>query len=98
MLDPRIDIANMLYELREKLNELECKLWEIPHHEEPVAEYDAVYTAPQSGDYMHPDTPTHENQKVSATRLTGIHVVNVGWNLLNGIGIHTTTVITQMQI
>jgi hypothetical protein len=60
MLDPRLDIANMLYELREKLNELECKLWEIPHHQEPVEEYEAVFTAPKSGDYMHPDTPTHE--------------------------------------
>ena len=60
MLDPRIDLANMLHELREKLNEVEMKLWEIPHHEEPVQEYEAVFTAPAEGDYMHPDTPTHD--------------------------------------
>jgi len=60
MLDPRIDLANMLFEMREKLNEIEMKLWEIPHHEEPVEEYEAVFTAPAEGDYMHPDTPTHE--------------------------------------
>ena len=39
MLDPRIDLANMLHELREKLNEVEMKLWDIPHHAEPVEEY-----------------------------------------------------------
>ena len=39
MLDPRIDLANMLFEMREKLNEIEMKLWSIPHHEEPVHEY-----------------------------------------------------------
>jgi hypothetical protein len=60
MLDPRIDLANMLHELREKLNEVEMKLWEIPHHAEPVQEYEAVFTAPAVGDYMHPDTPTHD--------------------------------------
>lgn len=60
MLDPRIDLANMLHELREKLNEVEMKLWEIPHHAEPVEEYEAVFTAPAEGDYLHPDTPTHE--------------------------------------
>ncbi len=60
MLDPRIDLANMLFEMREKLNEIEMKLWEIPHHEEPVEEYEAVFTAPAEGDYMHPYTPTHE--------------------------------------
>ena len=60
MLDPRIDLANMLHELREKLNEVEMKLWEIPHHAEPVQEYEAVFTAPAEGDYMHPDTPTHD--------------------------------------
>ena len=60
MLDPRIDLANMLFEMREKLNEIEMKLWSIPHHEEPVHEYEAVFTAPAEGDYMHPDTPTHE--------------------------------------
>ena len=60
MLDPRIELANMLHELREKLNEVEMKLWEIPHHEEPVQEYEAVFTAPAEGDYMHPDTPTHD--------------------------------------
>ena len=60
MLDPRIDLANMLHELREKLNEVEMKLWEIPHHAEPVQEYEAVFTAPAIGDYMHPDTPTHD--------------------------------------
>ena len=54
MLDPRIDLANMLFEMREKLNEIEMKLWEIPHHEEPVEEYEAVFTAPAEGDYMHP--------------------------------------------
>ena len=47
MLDPRIDLANMLHELREKLNEVEMKLWEIPHHAEPVEEYEAVFTAPE---------------------------------------------------
>ena len=60
MLDPRIDLANMLYELREKLNEVEMKLWEIPHHQEPVEEYEAVFTAPAEGDYLHPYTPSHE--------------------------------------
>lgn len=59
MLDPRIDLANMLHELREKLNNIEMKLWEIPHHQEPVEEYDAVFTAPAEGDYLHPATPTH---------------------------------------
>ena len=60
MLDPRIDLANMLHELREQLNKVEMKLWEIPHHEEPVEEYEAVFTAPAEGDYLHPYTPTHE--------------------------------------
>jgi hypothetical protein len=60
MLDPRIDLANMLHELREKLNHIEMKLWEIPHHQEPVEEYEAVFTAPVQGDYLHPLTPTHE--------------------------------------
>lgn len=60
MLDPRIDLANMLHELREKLNLIEMKLWEIPHHAEPVEEYEAVFTAPAEGDYLHPLTPTHE--------------------------------------
>jgi len=60
MLDPRIDLANMLHELREKLNQIEMKLWEIPHHQEPVEEYEAVFTAPAEGDYLHPMTPTHE--------------------------------------
>lgn len=60
MLDPRIDLANMLHELREKLNEVEMKLWDIPHHAEPVEEYEAVFTAPAEGDYLHPLTPTHE--------------------------------------
>lgn len=59
MLDPRIDLANMLHELREKLNQIEMKLWEIPHHQEPVEEYEAVFTAPAEGDYLHPATPTH---------------------------------------
>ena len=59
MLDPRIELANMLYEMKEKLNEIEMKLWAIPHHEEPVAEYEAVFTAPAEGDYLHPATPTH---------------------------------------
>ena len=59
MLDPRIDLANMLHELREKLNNIEMKLWEIPHHQEPVEEYEAVFTAPAQGDYLHPATPTH---------------------------------------
>ena len=59
MLDPRIELANMLYEMKEKLNEIEMKLWTIPHHEEPVAEYEAVFTAPAEGDYLHPATPTH---------------------------------------
>ena len=60
MLDPRIDLANMLHELREKINQVEMKLWEIPHHQEPVEEYEAVFTAPAEGDYLHPMTPTHE--------------------------------------
>lgn len=60
MLDPRIDLANMLHELREQLNKVEMKLWEIPHHAEPVEEYEAVFTAPAEGDYLHPLTPTHE--------------------------------------
>ncbi len=60
MLDPRIDLANMLHELREKLNNIEMKLWEIPHHQEPVETYEAVFTAPAQGDYLHPLTPTHE--------------------------------------
>jgi hypothetical protein len=60
MLDPRIELANMVFEMREKLMEIEMKLWDIPHHEEPVAEYDAVFTAPAEGDYLHPMTPTHE--------------------------------------
>jgi hypothetical protein len=40
MLDPRIDLANMIWEMREKLTQIEMKLWEIPHHEEPVEEYE----------------------------------------------------------
>ena len=59
MLDPRIELANLIFELREKLNRVEMKLWEIPHHAEPVETYDAVYSAPAEGDYMHPMTPTH---------------------------------------
>ncbi len=59
MLDPRIELSNMIWEMREKLNHIEMKLWEIPHHEEPVQEYEAVFTAPAEGDYLHPATPTH---------------------------------------
>ena len=60
MLDTRIALANMIWEMREKLTQIEMKLWEIPHHEEPVEEYEAVFTAPAEGDYIHPMTPTHE--------------------------------------
>ena len=55
-MDPRIDVMNMIWEVREKLNQLEMKLWEIPH---TVETYEAPFVAPVEGDYMHPETPTH---------------------------------------
>jgi hypothetical protein len=58
MLDPRQEIMEMIHGVRESLNALEMKLWEIPHHE-PVEEYEEVFVAPAVGDYMHPSTPTH---------------------------------------
>ena len=58
MLDPRQEIMEMIHGVREQLNKLEMKLWEIPHHEEPE-QYAEVFVAPAVGDYMHPSTPTH---------------------------------------
>ena len=85
MLDPRIDLANMLFEMREKLNEIEMKLWEIPHHEEPVEEYEACIQQHQ----------LTKDQKVFQMRPIGIHVANVGWNQQHTNGILTTIAITQ---
>ena len=58
MLDPRQEIMEMIHGVRDSLNKLEMKLWEIPHHEEPE-QYQEVFVAPAVGDYMHPSTPTH---------------------------------------
>jgi hypothetical protein len=58
MLDPRQEIMEMIHGVREQLNKLEMKLWDIPHHEEPE-QYQEVFVAPAVGDYMHPSTPTH---------------------------------------
>ena len=58
MLDPRQEIMEMIHGVRESLNALEMKLWEIPHHE-PVETYEEVFVAPVEGDYLHPSTPTH---------------------------------------
>jgi hypothetical protein len=55
-MDPRIELENMIWEMREKLNQIEMKLWEIPH---AVETYEAPFVAPVEGDYMHPETPTH---------------------------------------
>ena len=98
MLDPRIDLANMLHELREKLNNIEMKLWEIPHHQEPVEEYEAVLQ------HLHKVTTyiqQHQliiNQKASAMRLTGTTAVSVGWNLPQWNGTHTIIVTMQMHL
>tara|TARA_B100000902_G_scaffold373034_1_gene400617 strand:- start:4886 stop:5455 length:570 start_codon:yes stop_codon:yes gene_type:complete len=59
MLDPRLDIENLIYDIRAKLMELEKKVYEIPHTELPDA-YEFMFHAPTQGDYMHPATPTHE--------------------------------------
>jgi len=55
-MDPRIELENMIWEVREKLNQIEMKLWEVPH---TVETYEAPFVAPVEGDYMHPETPTH---------------------------------------
>jgi hypothetical protein len=59
MLDPRLEIENLIYDIRAKLIDLEHKVMEIPHSEMPDA-YEFMYHAPTSGDYMHSSTPTHE--------------------------------------
>ena len=56
MIDPRIEIYDMIWEISNKLNELTMKLSEIPHE---LEEYDMNFYGPCEGDYMHPDTPTH---------------------------------------
>jgi len=58
MLDPRIAIMDMIHGVREQLNQIEMQLWDLPHNE-PVAEYEEVFVAPVTGDYLHPSTPTH---------------------------------------
>lgn len=58
MLDPRIAIMDMIHDVREQLNQIEMQLWDLPHNE-PVAEYEEVFVAPVTGDYLHPSTPTH---------------------------------------
>jgi hypothetical protein len=58
MIDPRADIANLIYSIREQLVELEQKMMDIPHVE-PVETYDFTFNAPTTGDYMDPATPTH---------------------------------------
>ena len=60
MLDPRQEIMEMIHSVREQLNKLEMKLWEIPHDDEPIALYTEVFVAPVVGDYLHPSTPTHQ--------------------------------------
>ena len=60
MLDPRQEIMEMIHGVREQLNKLEMKLWEIPHNEEPTLLYEEVFVPPVVGDYMHPSTPTHQ--------------------------------------
>jgi|TARA_B110000908_G_scaffold145700_1_gene176173 hypothetical protein len=56
MHDPRIEVMDMIWNIRNQLNDLELKISEIPHE---VEEYDFPLHAPVDGDYMHPDTPTH---------------------------------------
>jgi hypothetical protein len=58
MIDPRADIANLIYAIREQLVELEQKMMDIPHVE-PVETYDFTFNAPTTGDYLDPATPTH---------------------------------------
>jgi len=58
MIDPRADIANLIYSLRKQLVELEQMMIDIPHVE-PVETYDFTFNAPTTGDYMDPATPTH---------------------------------------
>ena len=57
MLDPRQEIMEMIHGVRESLNALEMKLWEIQHHE-PVEEYEEVIVAQAVGDYFLSSTPT----------------------------------------
>ena len=56
MIDPRIEIYDMIWDISNKLNELTMKLSEIPHE---IEEYEMNFHMPCEGDYMHPDTPTH---------------------------------------
>lgn len=57
MHDPRNDIQMMLNDLRNKIMEIEMMMWSIPHTEE---HYENPYMPPVQGDYLHPDTPTHD--------------------------------------
>ena len=59
MLDPRIEIMEMMHELRMLMMAMEEKISTIPHEAEPVEEYEHVYHAPVEGDYIHPMTPSH---------------------------------------
>jgi hypothetical protein len=56
MNDPRIEVMDMIWDIRNRLNDLEAIIANIPHE---VEEYDYPLHPPVEGDYMHPDTPTH---------------------------------------
>jgi len=56
MNDPRIEVMDSIWEIRNMLNDLEAKIAAIPHE---VEEYEHEFHAPVTGDYMHADTPTH---------------------------------------
>jgi len=57
MLDPRLEIENLIYDIRAKLIDLEHKVMEIPHSEMPDA-YELLYHAPTAGDYLPSSTAT----------------------------------------
>ena len=59
MIDPRLEIMEMLHEMKQTMQQIEDKLAEIPREDEDTSEYDAHYVAPVEGDYMHPHTATH---------------------------------------
>jgi len=58
-LDPRLQIAQMVYDIRGMLLDIEMKIADIPHAEESAEDYSAVFTEATEGDYIAPLTPTH---------------------------------------
>jgi hypothetical protein len=59
-LDPRLKITQTLYDIKGMLLDIEHSLGNIPHEEEKFEDYSIVYTPCTEGDYIHPETPTHE--------------------------------------